>query len=924
MEPLYLVDGSGYIFRAFFAVQHLSNSSGLPTNALLGFTRMLIKLLRDEKVKYVAVAFDTDQPTFRHEMFVDYKANRAECPSNLVPQLPYFKRIVEALGIRCLQKPGVEADDIIGTIVATLRRVSVPIVVVSGDKDLTQLVDEQTSVWDAMRDIRFTRALVKEKFGVYPEQIVDYLALTGDSSDNVPGVKGIGAKSAEALLGFFGTLDSLVAGLERIEQIPDLRGKASIKKKIESDLPSLRLSRELVSLRLDVDPFCEVVHIDEFIWRGANLEQARPLFSELEFSTVLNSLPAAPAPAQLEAPFIEAVHDVERVPPKDKTPETAKCFSCVECNNLADFAATLAKLQEFAFDTETTSLDPLNCELVGISFSWERQRGYYIPLKGAQQGPGAVHHDLRQVREFLGPIFANEKIRKIGLNLKFDINVLEAHDIPVRGAAFDSMLASYVLSPDKRQHGLKALALSHLGETMVEYAEITEGLENFAHVSVADATNYACHDAEASWSLREVFERLLGPSPAAVPSLRYVFEEIEMPLVEVLARMERTGIKIDAQLLNRLSTRFEEGLRELEQQIHIHAGTQFNINSPKQLSDILFGVLGLPTAGVKRTQTAFSTDAGVLAKLAPQYEIAQLLLDYRELFKLKSTYTDALQRLIDPATGRIHTSFNQAVAATGRLSSSEPNLQNIPIRNQRGREIRQAFIAEKGCELISADYSQIELRILAHMSGDQSLSQAFMRGEDIHAATANELFPGQEDEQGNLRRIAKTINFGVIYGISAFRLSDQLGVSRRDAQKYIDGYFARYPKVREFLEGLSVEASERGYVETFFGRRRYLRDIDTTGRDRGYAIRSLLNFPIQGTAAEVIKLAMIRLYRRLQPFGEKARIVLQVHDELVVEVDSTVRAQVAETVVTEMESAVELTVPLKVDVEIFPRWGGEA
>ena len=904
MDPLFLVDGSGYIYRAFYAIQPLSNSKGLPTNALLGFTRMLTKLVRDQGAKYIAITFDTAEPTFRHKRYSEYKANRSEVPPELIPQFEYFQPIARALGLPVLVKPGFEADDIIGTICHRFRGKEQKIVVVSGDKDLAQLVDDHIEIWDAMRDIRYNREGVKAKFGVFPEQIIDFLALTGDTSDNVPGVRGIGPKTAEALLNHFGNIEKMLADTAAIEQIAGLRGAKGIRAKIEGALEMLHLSRELVCLDCEVEPFNKTEGLETFAWNGVDSKLAASLFAELEFDQLLGGL----RPGAAESGSAEE---------NAAGPE----FITVTEESLEQFAAELKKQPEFAFDTETSSLDTESCRLVGISVSWQEGVGYYLPLDGDID----LHRllDPVKVRALLGPIFADPAVKKAGANLKFDLCVMQQHGYTVEGLAFDTMLASYVLAPDRRQHGLKDLAWNHLKVKMTTYEEVVGDHENIAHVPVDDVTKYAGHDAEASWRLKTVLDGMLGERKPG-PCLRAVFEDLEMPLVPVLARMERNGIKIDLPLLDRLDASYIAELAELEQDIQRLAGTEFNINSPKQLSEVLFEKLGISTKGIRKTQGGYSTDAEVLSRLAPDQPIAAKLLEYRELFKLKTTYVDALKRLARPATNRVHTSFNQAVAATGRLSSTDPNLQNIPIRNVRGRELRKAFIAEAGYKLISADYSQIELRLLAHLSGDRNLQQAFQRGDDIHMATAKELFGGQliaDSELKDLRRVAKTINFGIVYGMGAFRLAGELGISRAQAQQYIDNYFARYPRVRVYFDELTEQSERLGYVESLFGRRRYSRDIDTSGRDSGYANRSLLNAPLQGSAAEIIKAAMINLHKVFKDAAEDVRMVLQVHDELVFEVREASAESAAETIRREMEQVYPLLVPLKVDLNISTDWG---
>lgn len=912
-EPLYLVDGSGYIFRAFFAIAPLSNRAGLPTNAVYGFTRMLLKLLREESARYIAVAFDTGEPNFRHELYSEYKANRDECPADLVPQMPYFRKVVEALGIQSLEKVGFEADDVIATIATKLASSAQPVVIVSGDKDLTQLVNDSILVWDPMRSNRFTAQAVKDRFGVTPGQMVDYLSLVGDTSDNVPGVKGIGEKTAQKLLEFFGSVQQMVEQVEKIEEIPDLRGKQSVRAKIESSGEVLRLSRKLIELDCDVKPFSEFTNISDFEWKGIIEQGVSSLFSELEFTDLGNALKSAQN--GLKATGLSS--------------SNKKNFSVISEKTFPEFLRALSASQVFAFDTETSSLDVLTCDLLGISFSWKRGEGFYLPFGHTSEPERNL--DFSKVREALKPIFADKEILKVGLNLKFDIGVLEEKGIPVSGVFFDAMLASYVCSPDSRQHGLKALAREYLQEEMTTFEQVLGGSESLVDVPLDSVGNYAAHDAEASWGLKEVLSKALreGEGESDVfrvdPSLEKVFYEIEMPLVPVLSRMERVGISVDTEFLKAYSLELQELLLELETSIYSLAGEQFNINSPKQLSEVLFEKLGISTAGVKRTQTYYSTDASVLQKLSSRHEIVEKLLVYRELFKLKSTYVDALQRLVHPITGRIHTSYNQAVAATGRLSSSEPNLQNIPIRTERGRKIRSAFVAKPGCVLIAADYSQIELRVLAHLASDRALQSAFQNNEDIHMATARELFGAlhSEGEIKSLRRVAKTINFGIIYGMGAFRLAAELGISRAQAQKYIDDYFARYPGVNRFFEKLEAQKNSLGYVQTLFGRKRHSKDIEGVGRDSGYASRSLMNFPLQGTAAEIIKCAMIQIHAELRKLPCYAELVLQVHDELVLEVDAAHCEEVKSLVVERMENAVTLEVPLRVDVRVASTWGEE-
>ena len=920
MAKFYIVDGSGYIFRAFYALSSLTNSKGLPTNALFGFLRMFGKLLREEKPDYVAVAFDRPEPTFRHELYSEYKANRDECPADLIPQMPYFRTIVSALGIPPLEKAGVEADDIIATLVKHLRSEGHEVVVVSGDKDLLQLVQPGVTVFDAMRDARFEAAGVKEKLGVPPELVADYLAIVGDTSDNVPGIKGVGPKTAVQLLEHFGSLDKVVENVQKISEVPGLRGAKGVQAKIESSLELLRLSRILVGLDTQVEPFASS-KLSDYQWSGISAATLRALCEDLEFRAAFEAFKDFPS---TDDPTQSAATDVSRY--------SEKTYTIVERSNAASFFELLSAQPAFAFDTETTGLDVLSLEVVGLSFSWKRHEAYYLPLRSesAQLDAGSEEalsgHDVlfsEEVVPRLRSIFENSRVLKVGYNLKFDLGVIARLGIEAKGPFFDSLIAEHLLHPDRRTGGLKALSRSYLGEEMMSYEDMVGESENIRHIPLERLSKYAAHDADASWALMElVSERLKRDESDDTPCPYRVFRDLEMPLLPILSRMERTGVKLDVPALEALERELTTSLQELEQRIYQHAGHEFNLNSPKQLAVVLFEELQLPTKGVRKNQSGYSTDAAVLELLRDAHPIAAELLDYREIHKLNSTYVISLRRLANPVTGRVHTSFNQAIAATGRLSSSDPNLQNIPIRNERGRKIRKAFAADAGNLILAADYSQIELRVLAHLSEDENLREAFRSGEDIHQKTADELF-GRDlaltpEEKKERRRIAKTINFGVVYGMGAFRLAGDLGVSRKEAQNFIDGYFARYPKVLSYYEKVESQIDTLGYSETLFGRRRYVAEIDSSGRDSGYAKRSLQNAPIQGTAAEIIKAAMIRLDTRLH---DRLRMVLQVHDELVFEVESSLIEEARELVKSEMESAVQLSVPLVVDVRSGRNWG---
>jgi DNA polymerase-1 len=878
-ETLYLVDGSGYIYRAFYAVAPLSNSKGLPTNALFGFRRMLEKLLKDVSARHIAVAFDRGEPTFRHEKYEAYKANRLECPEDLVAQMPYFRELVDAFGIEVLEQPGVEADDIIGTIASV--KTGQQVVIVSGDKDLCQLVSDRVTVWDAMRDIRYDPSGVVDKFGVAPEQIVDYLAIVGDTSDNVPGVSGVGPKTAVALLKHFGSIETMLMRTAEIESIPGLRGAKRVRELIEGGRGQLPLSRELVSLKLDVHPYTD--NAKSYEWKGPDRNKLTELFQELEF----------------KEPQLERLAAGNGV--KSDRSESYRLAT-----DSTELIAELESCSEFSFDTETDSLDRLTAVPHGISFATRPGSGWYVVLGDCDE----------ELKGKLAGFLSDPAKTKIASNLKFDLSVLKNVGIPVSPPVGDTMLASYILNPDHRQHGLKELSRRLLSEEVSSFEETFGKGGSISDAPIEKLAAYGAKDADLA--LR-VHQALLAKLPEESKKL---YHEIELPLVFVLEEIERTGIRVDEDKLSELGAGFQSELLILERELTELAGREINFNSPKQLAELLFNELKLPTNGIKKTSHGFSTDASALEILAKHHPLPAKLLEYREIFKLNSTYIESLKSLINPRTGRVHTSFNQAVAATGRLSSSEPNLQNIPIRNERGRRIREAFVAADGEKLICADYSQIELRILAHLSGDEALCRAFREGRDIHTATAELLFPkeyeaGSESQRKELRRFAKTINFGVIYGMGAQRLSGELGISRSEADRFISNYFSTYSGVADYFKSLEEQAEREGYVQTLYGRRRYIKDINTTGRDPRYAVRSALNAPIQGTAADIMKIAMINLHRELIP---GARIVLQVHDELIVECRADLSEEVREQVERVMTRAVDLRVPLAVEGRVSDSW----
>ena len=881
-QRLFLIDGSGYIYRAYFAIRHLSNSKGQATNAVYGFVNMLLKVVREQQPDHLAVVFDSKGPTFRHELYPAYKANRAAMPDDLVPQVPVIKEVVRAFNMPAIELAGVEADDIIATLARRFAAEGLEVTVVTGDKDLMQVVSERIRLLDTMKDKVSGLEEVAERFGGTPAQVVEVQALAGDSSDNVPGVPGIGEKTAVELIRDFGNIDNLLANLDRV--------KGKRRENLEAFADQARLSWQLVKLRDDVPLTLDYA---SFALSPPNREALTRLFKELEFHKLLQEF-SAEAQASGEG------------------------YRCVlTAGALDELIAVLKAAGRFAFDTETTGLDPLRAEMVGLSFAVKAGEGWYLPVGHHYLG---VPEQLprRQVLDALRPLLEDPRLKKIGQNIKFDALVLAHAGIELRGIETDTMIASYLAQPAAKSHGMDALASDLLGYRTISYHEVTGSGKHqvgFEAVEIEKATIYAAEDADITLRLAEKLLPMVAES-----GQEPLFREVEMPLVGVLTGMERSGVRIDAAFLNALSREFEGKLAALEQQIHQMAGGPFNVASPRQLGEVLFERLKLPRG--RKTKTGWSTDSEVLANLAEEQPIAALLLEHRSLAKLKGTYTDALPKLVNPDTGRIHTSFNQAVTATGRLSSSDPNLQNIPIRTDEGRRIREGFIPAEGCVLLSADYSQVELRILAHLADIPVLKEAFARGEDIHRRTASEVFgvfPEMvTDEQ---RRQAKTINFGVIYGISAFGLAKQLNIGRREAQAFIDAYFAHYPGIQAFMEARIAEAREKQYVTTLLGRRCAVPEIHSqNGAVRGFAERNAINYPVQGSAADIIKLAMVRIDKLLTRERLATKMVLQVHDELVFEVPESEVETVRELVRSEMEGAMTLSVPLAVDIGMGKDW----
>ncbi|GAB4556143.1 MAG: DNA polymerase I [Geothermobacteraceae bacterium] len=884
VSRLFLIDGSSYIYRAYYAIRHLSNSSGMATNAVYGFTQMLLKVLRDHQPDAVAVVFDSKGPSFRKEIYPEYKANRAAMPEDLVPQIPLIKQVVKGFNLPALELPGYEADDIIATLARRAERAGLDVTVVTGDKDLMQIVSEHVRLLDTMKDQVYGVEEVTERFGG-PDKVVEVQALAGDSSDNVPGVPGIGEKTARQLIAEYGSLENLLANAESIRQ-PKRR------ENLVNFADQARLSRRLVQLVDDLDIAIDPASLS---LPEPDRESLDSLFAECEFHNLRKELTSEVGQKQ----------------------ERGEYRAVLDKDVFEDLVRQLRQAGRFCFDTETTGLDPMRAELVGFSFAVEPGRAWYLPLGHHYLGaPDQL--DRSEVLSSLAPLFADPAIGKIAQNAKFDELVLRHAGLELEGLVFDPMLASYLARPASRSHGMDAMAAELLGYRPIPFEEVCgKGKKaiSFAEVEVERAVEYAAEDADITLRLVDVLEPMLEET-----GQKSLFTDVELPLERLLARMEWTGVRVDSEFLAGLSEEFGARLRQLEEEIFALAGTSFNVASPKQLGEVLFERLKLPRG--KKTKTGWSTDVEVLGKLAEEHEIARLLLDHRSLSKLKGTYTDALPKLVHPDTGRIHTSFNQTVTATGRLSSSDPNLQNIPIRTEEGRRIREAFVAEQGWRLLSADYSQIELRLLAHMADETNLKEHFRSGEDIHRRTAAEVFgvfPGLVTDE--MRRSAKAINFGVIYGISAFGLARQLGIGRKEAQEYIDGYFARYPAIRAFMDRCVEQARRHKYVTTLLGRRCAVVDIDSKNPNiRGFAERNAINYPVQGSAADLIKLAMLRVDERLRAEKLQARMVLQVHDELVLEVPEGEVDQVAELVRTEMEQAMDLDLPLVADVGVGANW----
>ncbi|MDW6091308.1 DNA polymerase I [Vibrio rhizosphaerae] len=913
-NPLILIDGSSYLYRAFHAYPSTMSNGEIPTNAVYGVINMIRSMMRQYPSERIAVVFDAKGKTFRDEMYAEYKAHRPPMPDELRCQIEPLHKIIRSMGLPLLAIEGVEADDVIGTIANQAANAGVPVLISTGDKDMAQLVNDNVTLINTMTNVVMDREGVIEKFGIPPELIIDYLALMGDKVDNIPGVPGVGEKTATALLQGIGGLEALYQNLDKIADL-GFRGSKTMAQKLEDNKDNAWLSYQLATIKLDVE--LEET-LETLVKRPADREDLIQLYGQLTFKSWLNEL--------LESP--------EGSPEMNQASESAVVTMDTSAVNIdrsqyqtilneADFMAWLEKLKDadlFAFDTETDGLDYMTANLVGVSFAITEGEAAYVPVAhDYMDAPQQLERDW--VLAQLKPLLEDENCHKVGQNLKFDMSILARYDIELRGIAHDTMLASYVYDSVGGRHDMDSLALRFLQHSCISFEQIAGKGKNqltFNQIDLEQAGVYAAEDADVTLRLHHRLMENLEQNE----TLLKIYQDIEVPLVPVLSRMERTGVHIDDMRLNVQSQEIAQRLEELESKAFEIAGESFNLSSPKQLQQIFFEKMGLPV--VKKTPSGTpSTNEEVLQELALDYPLPKVILEYRGLAKLKSTYTDKLPKMINPATGRVHTSYHQAVTATGRLSSTDPNLQNIPVRNEEGRRIRQAFVTESGWKIVAIDYSQIELRIMAHLSGDQSLLDAFQQGKDIHAATAAEILGISIDQvSSEQRRRAKAVNFGLIYGMSAFGLAKQLGIPRHEAQSYMDKYFERYPGVMQYMEDTRAQASEQGYVETLFGRRLHLPEIRSrNGMRRKAAERAAINAPMQGTAADIIKKAMLLVDGWIEQEGQgRVRLLMQVHDELVFEIQESSLTEIESKIQKLMESAADLRVPLIAEVGRGDSW----
>ncbi len=877
-NEVYLIDGNAYIHRAYHAISPLSNKEGLPTHAAFGFTKILTRILQQKSPHYLAIAFDAKGRNFRHQIYADYKANRPPMPEDLAVQLPYIKAIVKAHNILSLEQSGVEADDLLAAMTADLTRQGLKVVIVSGDKDMLQLVTDSVSIWEPMNDKIIDTAAVLTKYAVKPAQLLDLFALIGDKSDNVPGVPGIGPKTAAKLIQDFGSIEVLydnVAGLQ----------KSKLKENLIANKAKAFLSKHLIRLKTDL----ESPPLQDYEVRAPDGDKLTEIYTYLGFHSM-----------------IPASQDMESLDPAD-------FHLLTDEKDLEMLTAKIAKAPFLVIDTETTSLDTMSAELVGISLCVDDDAAYYLPISHAGKDNMRLTGQLSMaaVSAALTPFLQDDKLPKLGHNLKYDYAVLARHNLEMRGPLWDTLLASYLLDATRHSHKLDLLSEEFLQIKMTSFREVIEAAEadNFRFVPLRQAADYSCEDVVCTLKLWRHLEPQLDSL-----NLWPLFSQVEIRLIPILAEMEHNGILLDCQALASLSEEFNDHLHELAGRIYEQAGTEFNINSPRQLAEILFEKLALPHG--RKTKNGYSTDIKVLEKLAASHELPRLIIDYRNLAKLQSTYVNKLPRQINPQSGRLHTSFNQAVTATGRLSSSNPNLQNIPTRTAAGQRIRAAFLAAPGQMFMSADYSQIDLRVLAHYAKDQELIRAFNTGGDIHSQTAAQIFRiSPEFVTASMRQVAKGINFGIVYGMSAFGLAQQLRISRKEAATFIERYFGLYQGVQQFMNDVVEKARIEGFVTTLLGRRRQLPDINSSNKTRReFAERTALNTPIQGTAADIIKLATIKVDQQLKGLGLQAKLILQIHDELVLEVPEAEIAETQGMVQMAMETVLDLVVPLTVNI----------
>ncbi|MBE3877564.1 DNA polymerase I [Vibrio parahaemolyticus] len=920
-NPLILIDGSSYLYRAFHAYPGTMSNGEIPTNAVYGVVNMLRSMMRQFASERIAVVFDAKGKTFRDEVYSEYKANRPPMPDDLRCQIEPLHNVIRAMGLPLICVPGVEADDVIGTLAYQASQQGMPVLISTGDKDMAQLVDDNITLINTMTNVVMDREGVVEKFGIPPELIIDYLALMGDKVDNIPGVPGVGDKTATALLQGIGGLTKLYENLDDIAAL-GFRGSKTMAKKLVDNKDNAMLSYELATIKLDV----ELEETPESLLKAEpNKDELIKLYGQLTFKSWLNEL------LEGGSGTVEAVELAGSAQASSSSSHAEMETSAVTIDRSqyetildeASFNAWLEKLKAaelFAFDTETDSLDYMVANLVGLSFAIDEGMAAYVPVAHDYlDAPEQLDRDW--VLEQLKPILEDDAQAKVGQNLKYDASVLARYGIEMKGIKYDTMLASYVYNSVGGKHDMDSLALRFLQHSCISFEQIAGKGKNqliFNQIELEQASPYAAEDADVTLRLHN---RLFA-NIEQDEKLKSVYEEIEMPLVPVLSRIERTGVLIDDMKLSAQSVEIAARLEELEQKAYEIAEQEFNMNSPKQLQAILFEKMGLPV--VKKTPSGTpSTNEEVLQELALDYPLPKLILEYRGLAKLKSTYTDKLPKMINPSTGRVHTSYHQAVTATGRLSSTDPNLQNIPIRNEEGRRIRQAFVAPAGYKVLAVDYSQIELRIMAHLSGDQALLDAFRDGKDIHAATAAEIMGVSIDQvSSEQRRRAKAVNFGLIYGMSAFGLAKQLGIPRGEAQAYMDKYFERYPGVMQYMEDTRSAAADKGYVETIFGRRLHLPEIKSrNGMRRKAAERAAINAPMQGTAADIIKKAMLLVDQWIQEEGNgRVKLLMQVHDELVFEVEESSLSEIESKVQKLMESAAELKVPLVAEAGHGDNW----